>query len=90
MPAWTPVAETMPAPHAHICPVDDGAEGDMYVVAKVRAVKGSEQGHRSVLVHWRGWGSEDDTWEPERAVPRAFVREYEKRARRWEAAWMKT
>lgn len=90
MPAWTPVAETMPAPHAHVYAVDGGAEGGLYVVAKVRAVKGSVRGQRNVLVHWRGWGSEDDTWEPEGAVPKVFVREYEKRARRWEAAWMKT
>lgn len=88
-PAWTPVENTMPAPHECVGAVGGEAENGMYVVAKVRAVRGSVNGCRSVLVHWRGWGSEDDTWEPEKAVPRAFVREYEKRARRWEDAGLK-
>lgn len=88
-PAWTPVAETMPAPHECVGAVGGETEDGMYVVAKVRAVRGSVNGRRSVLVHWRGWGSEDDTWEPEKAVPRAFVREYERRTRKWEDARMK-
>lgn len=87
-PAWISVAETRPAPpdaRAAVCLEEEGC-GGAYVVDKVRAIKGCVVGRRTVLVHWKGWGSEDDTWEPERALPKMFVREFEKRARTWEEA----
>lgn len=85
-PAWTSITDTMPAPpHTHAA-VHCEESGGTYVVDKVRAIKGSVLGRRSVLVHWKGWGSEDDTWEPERELPRKFLREFEKRERIWQEA----
>lgn len=88
-PVWTPIADTVLAPpHTHAV-VHCEERGGTYVVDKVRAIKGSVPGRRRVLVHWKGWGSEDDTWEPERELPRKFLREFEKRERIWEEARLK-
>lgn len=83
-PAWTPITETLlaaPPPPSSLQESGDGEGG--YVVDCVRALR--VRGRvRMALVHWKGWGVEDDTWEPENALPGMFVEAWERRVRRWE------
>lgn len=58
-----------------------------YMIGKlhgVRGVNGRGKTRKEYLVHWRGWGCEDDTWEPERGLPKEFIEDFEKRKREWE------
>lgn len=43
---------------------DDG-EGDEYEVDEILDVRNKKDGTREFRVHWKSWGSENDTWEPE-------------------------
>ena len=42
-----------------------GAESNEFVVEKVLASRVNGEGVTEYLIRWEGYGSEDDTWEPE-------------------------
>ena len=65
--------------NAHGCKVHAGRcrWKDMYVVDKILAVKGKTGSPcRKFLIRWKGYGSEDDTWEPRKHLRPEMVNSF--------------
>lgn len=86
-PAWTAITDIIFSPDrkVQVAKVEFDVNGTkLYAIDKIRGVIGKVHGRRKFFVHWKGWGCEDDTWEPEKGLPKVFIKEFEERVRIWE------
>ncbi|KAI5837225.1 hypothetical protein DFP73DRAFT_321469 [Morchella snyderi] len=63
-------------------------EGGLYAIDRIRGekivwAKSGVGWKRKLLVHWEGWGCEDDTWEPEEGLPVEVVDAFDARVLQW-------
>ncbi|KAJ8277023.1 hypothetical protein GJAV_G00070600 [Gymnothorax javanicus] len=58
------------------------ATEELYEVEKIVGKRKNKKGKVEYLVHWRGFGFEDDTWEPETHLANCveFIHEYKRRS----------
>ncbi|KAH0604248.1 uncharacterized protein H6S33_006625 [Morchella sextelata] len=65
-----------------------GGEHGVYIIDRIRGERIVEAKRgvgwaREMLVHWEGWGCEDDTWEPEEGLPVEVVDAFDARVLEW-------
>ncbi|KAH8146554.1 uncharacterized protein LAJ45_09500 [Morchella importuna] len=78
------------APERRLCGKDTRSKEDegLYLIDRIRGERVVEARSgvgwaREMLVHWEGWGCEDDSWEPEEGLPAEVVDAFDERVVEW-------
>jgi len=57
-------------------------DGEIYEVDDILGSRKRKGGGREYLVKWKGYGNEENTYEPSKNIPRALIKEFEQRKSR--------
>ena len=57
-------------------------DGEIYEVDDILGSRKRKGGGREYLIKWKGYGNEENTYEPSKNIPRALIKEFEQRKRK--------